>query len=142
MNVTGERTSEVRVLQEKHREEVETLKKKLLWFAENQELLDRDAGRLKAATAEIQQLKEQVRGLELPKLGQCQRLVSCSRPPCLRPAQVEKLKADVGKRSREQQRKIREKSVDTKRMQDLERQVGQQLGGLFPSCSLLAASRL
>lgn len=39
------------------------------------------------------------------------------------PLQVEKLKVDVGKRSSEQQRKAKEKTVDTKRMQDLERQV-------------------
>lgn len=49
------------VLEDKHREEVAALKKKLQWFAENQELLDRDAVRLKAATAEIRQLKEQVK---------------------------------------------------------------------------------
>ncbi len=30
---------------------------------------------------------------------------------------------DVGKRNSEQQRKAKEKTVDTKRMQDLERQV-------------------
>lgn len=47
-------------MEDEHREEVAALTKKLQWFAENQELLDRDAGRLKAATAEIHQLKEQV----------------------------------------------------------------------------------
>lgn len=61
LNVTGDKTFEMSVLKEQHREEVSALKKKLQWFAENQELLDRDAGRLKAATAEIRQLKEQVR---------------------------------------------------------------------------------
>ncbi|XP_076593756.1 centrosomal protein of 162 kDa isoform X7 [Chaetodon auriga] len=95
MSASGDKTFEMRVLEDKHREEVTALKKKLQWFAENQELLDRDAGRLKAATAEIQQLKEQ----------------------------VEKLKMDVGKRSSEQQRKAKERTVDTKKMQDLERQV-------------------
>lgn len=58
--MSGDKTFEMRVLEDKHREEVAALKKKLQWFAENQELLDRDAGRLKAATAEINQLKEQV----------------------------------------------------------------------------------
>ncbi|XP_070690850.1 centrosomal protein of 162 kDa isoform X2 [Pempheris klunzingeri] len=91
----GDGCFEVRVLEDKHREEVDTLKKRLQWFAENQELLDRDAGRLKAATAEIHQLKEQ----------------------------VEKLNMDVGRRSKEQQRKAKEKMVDIKRAQDLERQV-------------------
>uniref|UniRef100_A0A8C9Y209 Centrosomal protein of 162 kDa n=1 Tax=Sander lucioperca TaxID=283035 RepID=A0A8C9Y209_SANLU len=95
MSASGDKTFEMRVLEDKHREEVDALKKKLQWFAENQELLDRDAGRLKVATAEIHQLKEQ----------------------------VEKLKMDVGKRSSEQQRKTKEKTVDTKRMQDLQRQV-------------------
>ncbi|XP_070822577.1 centrosomal protein of 162 kDa isoform X5 [Chaetodon trifascialis] len=94
-SASGDKTFEMRVLEDRHREEVTALKKKLQWFAENQELLDRDAGRLKAATAEIQQLKEQ----------------------------VEKLKMDVGKRSSERQRKAKEKTVDTKKMQDLERQV-------------------
>ncbi|XP_042346714.1 centrosomal protein of 162 kDa isoform X2 [Plectropomus leopardus] len=95
LSASGDKTFEQRVLEDRHREEVAALKKKLQWFAENQELLDRDAGRLKAATAEIQQLKEQ----------------------------VEKLKSDVGRRSSEQQRKAREKTADYKRMQDLERQV-------------------
>ncbi|XP_040901329.1 centrosomal protein of 162 kDa isoform X2 [Toxotes jaculatrix] len=95
ISTSGDKTFEMRVLEDKHREEVSALKKKLQWFAENQELLDRDAGRLKAATAEINQLKEQ----------------------------VEKLKMEVGKRSSEQLRKTKEKSVETKKMQDLERQV-------------------
>ena len=37
--------------------------------------------------------------------------------------QVEKLKSDVGKRSSEAQTKTKEKTVETKRMQDLQRQV-------------------
>lgn len=69
--MSGDKTFEMRVLEDKHREEVAALKKKLQWFAENQELLDRDAGRLKAATAEIQQLKEQVRLLYLHQLQLC-----------------------------------------------------------------------
>lgn len=60
----GEKTYELRVREEQHKDEVSALKKKLQWFAENQELLDRDAARLKAATGEIQQLKEQVRSPE------------------------------------------------------------------------------
>ncbi|KAM6935942.1 centrosomal protein of 162 kDa isoform 1-T1 [Lycodopsis pacificus] len=95
VSASGDKTFEMRVLEDKHREEVAALKKKLQWFAENQELLDRDAGRLKAATAEIHQLQEQ----------------------------VERLKLDVGKRSSEQQTKSKEKTAHTKRMQDLERQV-------------------
>ncbi|KAL3060821.1 hypothetical protein OYC64_015209 [Pagothenia borchgrevinki] len=94
VSASGE-SFDMRVLEEKHREEVSSLSKKLQWFAENQELLDRDAGRLKAATTQIHQLKEQ----------------------------VEKLKSDVGKRSSEAQTKTKEKTVETKRMQDLQRQV-------------------
>ncbi|XP_029307790.1 centrosomal protein of 162 kDa isoform X4 [Cottoperca gobio] len=95
LSASGDKTFEMCVLEEKHRDEVVALKKKLQWFAENQDLLDRDAGRLKAATAEIHQLKEQ----------------------------VQKLKMDVGKRSSDPQTKAKEKAVDNKRMQDLERQV-------------------
>ncbi|XP_056290108.1 centrosomal protein of 162 kDa isoform X1 [Pseudoliparis swirei] len=95
VSASGDKTFEMRVLEDKHREDMAALKKKLQWFAENQELLDRDAGRLKAATAETRQLQEQ----------------------------VERLKLEVGKRSSEQQRKTKENTVGTKRMQDLERQV-------------------
>ncbi|XP_033958321.2 centrosomal protein of 162 kDa isoform X2 [Pseudochaenichthys georgianus] len=95
VSASGGKPFDMRVLEEKHREEVSSLCTKLQWFAENQELLDRDAGRLKAATTQIHQLKEQ----------------------------VEKLKSDVGKRSSEAQTKTKEKTVETKRMQDLQRQV-------------------
>lgn len=61
VHVSGDKTFEMRLLEDKHKEEVSALRKKLQWFAENQELLDKDAGRLKAATAEIHRLKEQVR---------------------------------------------------------------------------------
>ncbi|XP_054879138.1 centrosomal protein of 162 kDa isoform X4 [Poeciliopsis prolifica] len=60
----GDEMSELQGLQQEHREEVAALKNKLQWFEENQEVLDRDAGRLKAATAEILQLKEQVENLK------------------------------------------------------------------------------
>nr|XP_057909982.1 centrosomal protein of 162 kDa isoform X2 [Doryrhamphus excisus] len=64
---------------------------------ENQEVRARDGERLKAATVEIQLLKKQ----------------------------VDKMKAEVGKRSSVGQKKVREKPMDIKRMQDLERQVKQ-----------------
>lgn len=65
LNVSGDRVHETHALQDKHEaeeeeEEVASLKRKLQWFTENRALLDRDTGRLKAATAEVQQLKEQV----------------------------------------------------------------------------------
>uniref|UniRef100_A0A3B4YJX8 Centrosomal protein of 162 kDa n=1 Tax=Seriola lalandi dorsalis TaxID=1841481 RepID=A0A3B4YJX8_SERLL len=99
VSTSGDKTFEMSVLKDQHREEVSALSKKLQWFAENQDLLDRDADRLKAATAEIRQLKEQ----------------------------VEKLKTEVGRRSSEQQKKVKEKSVETTRMQELERQLQQIL---------------
>ncbi|XP_075896912.1 centrosomal protein of 162 kDa [Nelusetta ayraudi] len=99
LSASGDRVHETHALQDKHEEEEEeevaSLKKKLQWFTENRALLDRDTGRLKAATAEIQQLKEQ----------------------------VEKLKTQVSKRGYDQQRKTKEKIVAMKRTQDLERQV-------------------
>lgn len=61
LNVLGDEAFRIRLLEDKHREEVAALKKKLQWFAENQELLDKDAARLKSATAEIHQLQEQAR---------------------------------------------------------------------------------
>ncbi|XP_028327468.1 centrosomal protein of 162 kDa isoform X2 [Gouania willdenowi] len=58
-NQPGVSGDELHELQQKHRAEVEVLEKKLQMFAPN-----RDADRLKAATAEIQQLKEQVEKLK------------------------------------------------------------------------------
>lgn len=48
-------------MEERHKAEVSELKKRLQWYAENQELLDKDAARLKAANSETQRLTEQVR---------------------------------------------------------------------------------
>ncbi|XP_043117121.1 centrosomal protein of 162 kDa isoform X3 [Puntigrus tetrazona] len=94
---SGDKGFELKMLQEKHREEVTELKKRLQWYAENQELLDKDAARLRAATAETQMLTEQ----------------------------VEKLKMEVSKRANEQQRKAKERACEAKRIQDLERQLKQ-----------------
>ncbi|XP_061770942.1 centrosomal protein of 162 kDa isoform X2 [Nerophis ophidion] len=81
--------------EDKHRDEVAALKKKLQWFVENQEVHSRNEERLEAATAEIHLLKEQ----------------------------VEKMKAEVGKKSTAVRKNIREKPIDLKKMQDLEQQV-------------------
>ncbi|KAK7158038.1 hypothetical protein R3I93_009287 [Phoxinus phoxinus] len=94
---SGDKGFELKVLQEKHREEVADMKKRLQWYAENQELLDKDASRLRAATAETQRLTEQ----------------------------VEKLKMEVSKRANEQQRKTKERAGEAKRIQDMERQLKQ-----------------
>ncbi|XP_067250061.1 centrosomal protein of 162 kDa isoform X1 [Chanodichthys erythropterus] len=94
---SGDKGFELKMLQEKHREEVAEMKKRLQWYAENQELLDKDASRLRAATAETRRLTEQ----------------------------VEKLKMEVSRRANEQQRKAKEKAGEAKRIQDLERQLKQ-----------------
>ena len=57
---TGDLGFELKMQEQRHQEEVTALKKRLQWYAENQELLDRDAGRLRAATAEVKNLTEQV----------------------------------------------------------------------------------
>ncbi|KAG7469899.1 hypothetical protein MATL_G00133700 [Megalops atlanticus] len=93
---SGDKSFEIKLLEEKHREEVLALKKRLQWYAENQELLDKDAARLRLATEETQKLKQQ----------------------------VERLKMEVGKREGQQQQKaMKERASDAKRIQDLERQV-------------------
>ncbi|KAM6967521.1 centrosomal protein of 162 kDa, partial [Aplochiton taeniatus] len=61
---SGDKSYELRVQEEQHGEEVAALKKRLQWYAENQELLDRDAARLRTATGEIQKLTEQVEKLK------------------------------------------------------------------------------
>ncbi|XP_030639013.1 centrosomal protein of 162 kDa [Chanos chanos] len=95
IHTSGDRDFEVKVLEDRHKEEVAELKRRLHWYAENQELLDKDAARLRAANAETQRLTEQ----------------------------VEKLKLEVSKRTSQEQRKVKERASDAKRIQDLERQV-------------------
>ncbi|XP_029592779.1 centrosomal protein of 162 kDa isoform X1 [Salmo trutta] len=90
---SGDKSFELQVAEDRHKEEVCVLKKRLQWYAENQELLDRDSARLRAATADAHKLTEQ----------------------------VEKLKMEVGKRAN--QSKTKERAGDAKRIQDLERQV-------------------
>ncbi|XP_036826460.1 centrosomal protein of 162 kDa isoform X2 [Oncorhynchus mykiss] len=90
---SGDKSFELQVAKDRHKEEVCVLKKRLQWYAENQELLDRDSARLRAATADTHKLTEQ----------------------------VEKLKMEVGKRAN--QNKTKERAGDAKRIQDLERQV-------------------
>ncbi|XP_066557772.1 centrosomal protein of 162 kDa isoform X2 [Amia ocellicauda] len=92
---SGDKTFEKKIMEEQYKQEVADLKKRLQWYAENQELLDKDALRLKAASTEIEKLK----------------------------AQVEKLSVEVGNRNIQQQRKMKERVGDARRIQDLERQV-------------------
>ncbi|KAJ8005420.1 hypothetical protein DPEC_G00146470 [Dallia pectoralis] len=90
---SADKSFELHVMEERHKEEVCALKKKLQWYAENQEMLDRDAARLRAATAETHKLTEQ----------------------------VEKLKMEVGMKANES--KLKQRTREAKRIQDLERQV-------------------
>ncbi|XP_031693958.1 centrosomal protein of 162 kDa-like [Oncorhynchus kisutch] len=91
---SGDKSFELQVAEDRHKEVVCVLKR-LQWYAENQELLDRDSARLRAATADTHKRTEQ----------------------------VEKLKMEVGKRAN--QSKTKERAGDAKRIQDLERQVSQ-----------------
>ncbi|XP_076136701.1 centrosomal protein of 162 kDa isoform X3 [Alosa pseudoharengus] len=95
LHTSGDLGFEMKVQEQRHQEEVAALRKRLQWYAENQELLDRDAGRLRAATSEVKVLTEQ----------------------------VDRLKSQVDSRASQQQRRIRERAADAKRIQDLERQV-------------------
>lgn len=47
-------------MEESYKQEISNLKKRLQWYAENQDLLDKDAARLKNAKEEIEKLKLQV----------------------------------------------------------------------------------
>ncbi|XP_054425648.1 centrosomal protein of 162 kDa [Pteronotus mesoamericanus] len=98
--VTGEKLYEIKILEETHKQEISRLQKRLQWYAENQELLDKDAVRLKEANEEIEKLK----------------------------LEVEKLKAESGNPSIQQKIRLKDKAADAKKIQDLERQVKEMEG--------------
>ncbi|KAM5324397.1 centrosomal protein of 162 kDa isoform 2-T3 [Glossophaga mutica] len=98
--VTGEKLYEIKILEETHKQEISRLQKRLQWYAENQELLDKDAVRLKEANEEIEKLK----------------------------LEVEKLKAESGNPSIQQKIHLKDKAADAKKIQDLERQVKEMEG--------------
>ncbi|XP_012579738.1 PREDICTED: centrosomal protein of 162 kDa isoform X1 [Condylura cristata] len=97
---TGEKLYEIKILEEAHKQEISRLQKRLQWYAENQELLDKDAIRLKEANEEIEKLK----------------------------LEVEKLKAESGNPSVQQKIRLKDKAADAKKIQDLERQVKEMEG--------------
>ncbi|XP_037375942.1 centrosomal protein of 162 kDa isoform X1 [Talpa occidentalis] len=97
---TGEKLYEIKILEETHKQEISRLQKRLQWYAENQELLDKDAARLKEANEEIEKLK----------------------------LEVEKLKAESGNPSIQQKIRLKDKAADAKKIQDLERQVKEMEG--------------
>ncbi|XP_030850451.1 centrosomal protein of 162 kDa isoform X2 [Strongylocentrotus purpuratus] len=86
---------EFKDLQMKYEREMESLQKKVRWYTENQELLDRDAAALKMKDDEIAELKEQL------KNGPNK----------------------LNSKSMEAKRRARERAADAKKIQDLERQV-------------------
>ncbi|XP_045660467.1 centrosomal protein of 162 kDa isoform X2 [Ursus americanus] len=97
---TGEKLYEIKILEETHKQEISHLQKRLQWYAENQELLDKDAVRLKEANEEIEKLR----------------------------LEVKKLKAESGNPSIPQKIRLKEKAADAKKIQDLERQVKEMEG--------------
>ncbi|XP_021096347.1 centrosomal protein of 162 kDa isoform X2 [Heterocephalus glaber] len=97
---TGEKLYEIKILEETHKQEISHLQKRLQWYAENQELLDKDAIRLKEASEEIVKLK----------------------------VEIEKLKAQSRNPSAEQKLRSKDRATDAKKIQDLERQVKEMEG--------------
>ncbi|XP_004696581.1 centrosomal protein of 162 kDa [Echinops telfairi] len=97
---TGEKLYEIKIIEETHKQEISRLQKRLQWYAENQELLDKDAVRLKEANEEIEKLK----------------------------LEIEKLKTESGNPSIQQKLRLKDRAVDAKKIQDLERQVKEMEG--------------
>ncbi|XP_028835981.1 centrosomal protein of 162 kDa [Denticeps clupeoides] len=85
----------LKLQEDQHKEELIALNKRLQWYAENQELLDRDAAHLRATAFKTQMLTEQ----------------------------VEKQKAELNRKATMQQKTVKQRSAETKQIQDLERQV-------------------
>lgn len=95
IHTSGDKSYEMKIMEESYKQEISRLNKRLQWFAENQELLDKDASRLRDASKEIEMLQ----------------------------IEVHKLKMEAGNRSEQQQKRLKERTADAKRIQDLERQV-------------------
>uniref|UniRef100_UPI00398ECD58 centrosomal protein of 162 kDa n=1 Tax=Pristiophorus japonicus TaxID=55135 RepID=UPI00398ECD58 len=92
---SGDKEFEMKIMEEQYKQEIHRVTKRLQWYAENQEMLDKDAARLKAANVEIEKLKEQ----------------------------VEKLTADSRNRNSPPEKREKGRALEAKRIQDLERQV-------------------
>ncbi|XP_050806038.1 centrosomal protein of 162 kDa isoform X2 [Gopherus flavomarginatus] len=95
VSTSGEKSYEIKIIEESYKEEISLLKKRLQWYAENQELLDRDAVRLKDAKEEIEKLK----------------------------LQVDNLRTEAGNQSVQQKKRLKDRAADAKKIQDLERQI-------------------
>ncbi|NXK16825.1 CE162 protein, partial [Arenaria interpres] len=99
-STSGEKSYEFKVMEESYKQEIAHLKRRLQWYAENQDLLDKDAARLKDAKEEIGKLK----------------------------LEVEKLRAEAGDQCVQQKKRLRDRAADAKRIQDLERQIREMEG--------------
>ncbi|XP_068867320.1 centrosomal protein of 162 kDa isoform X2 [Aphelocoma coerulescens] len=63
-SASSEKSYEFKVMEESYKQEITHLKKRLQWYAENQDLLDKDAARLKDAREEIEKLRLEIREME------------------------------------------------------------------------------
>ncbi|XP_039585424.1 centrosomal protein of 162 kDa isoform X3 [Passer montanus] len=99
-SASSEMSYEFKVMEESYKQEITHLKKRLQWYAENQDLLDKDAARLKDAREEIEKLR----------------------------LEVEKLRAEAGDQCVQQKKRLRDRAADAKRIQDLERQIKEMEG--------------
>ncbi|NWV67450.1 CE162 protein, partial [Malurus elegans] len=99
-SASSEKSYEFKVMEESYKQEIINLKKRLQWYAENQDLLDKDAARLKDAREEIEKLR----------------------------LEVEKLRAEAGDQCVQQKKRLRDRAADAKRIQDLERQIREMEG--------------
>ncbi|NWV19514.1 CE162 protein, partial [Origma solitaria] len=99
-SASSEKCYEFKVMEESYKQEIIHLKKRLQWYAENQDLLDKDAARLKDAREEIEKLR----------------------------LEVEKLRAEAGDQCVQQKKRLRDRAADAKRIQDLERQIREMEG--------------
>ncbi|XP_068040076.1 centrosomal protein of 162 kDa isoform X2 [Anomalospiza imberbis] len=99
-SASSEKSYEFKVIEESYKQEITHLKKRLQWYAENQDLLDKDAARLKDAREEIEKLR----------------------------LEVEKLRAEAGGQCVQQKKRLRDRAADAKRIQDLERQIREMEG--------------
>ncbi|XP_007668924.2 centrosomal protein of 162 kDa isoform X1 [Ornithorhynchus anatinus] len=97
---SDEKEYKIKIVEETHKQEIGRLQKRLQWYAENQDLLDKDATRLREANEEIEKLK----------------------------LQVEKLKTEAGDQSAQQKIRLKDRAVDAKKIQDLQRQVKEMEG--------------
>ncbi|NXP28197.1 CE162 protein, partial [Scytalopus superciliaris] len=99
-SASSEKSYEFKVMEESYKQEITHLKRRLQWYAENQDLLDKDASRLKDAREEIEKLR----------------------------LEVEKLRAGAGDQYVQQKKRLRDRAADAKRIQDLERQIKEMEG--------------